>query len=117
MGECLILDDDELEKASKRIEWRKGDSFQVRSLFASKAPEFPRAFQPYAKPFTFRPKPAPNFRPLVDISGTPVLTAESIAEFGVPLLPMPELILPGPYDDDPPYAPCTPPPEPSESKE
>lgn len=116
---CRIMDDDELEQASKRVDWRNGNSFQIRNLFVSaKTPaEFPRAFQP-GRPsaFTFRKswsnvvKGATPYKPLVDISGTPVLTAESIAEFGVPLLPMPELKLPASWEDDPPYAPCTPPP-------
>jgi len=117
MDKCLIMDDDELERASKKVEWRKGNSFQTRNLFVPSKPptEFPRAFQTYGKgsaqPFSFRGKTAPKkqFTPLVDLSGTPVLTAESIAEFGVPLLPMPELRLPATWDDDPPYAPCTPP--------
>lgn len=116
---CRIMDDDELERASKKVDWRNGNSFQVRNLFIpAKTPaEFPRAFQPGRQSaFTFRKswsavvKQGPKtFRPLVDLSGTPVLTAESIAEFGVPLLPMPELKLPETWGDDPPYAPCTPP--------
>lgn len=116
---CRIMDDEELECASRVIPWRNGNSFQIRNLFvpARVTADFPRAFQP-GRPsaFIFRQKwstvvkGSALYRPLVDISGTPVLTAESIAEFGVPLLPMPELKLPASWEDDPPYAPCTPPP-------
>ncbi len=47
-----------------------------------------------------------TFRPLVDLSSNVILTPESIAEFGVPLLVIEPPTIP--EDDDPPYAAVTP---------
>lgn len=57
--ECMILDDEEMEEAATRVDWRGKNSFEVRSLFSSvKQPsEFPSAFQ------TFRPQKVPEFTP------------------------------------------------------
>jgi hypothetical protein len=154
---CMILDDDELEAASKRLEWRTGNSFEVRSLFRSPVVAKPfqmvRKFPPptsgfggagsVAGKFPFqrserkiagRPpavagnsEPASEFKPLMEVDWNP--TPEEIAEFGVPLLPMPlaPVMRPVPFPDideemaeiddsiyfedgDPRYAACTPPP-------
>lgn len=149
-SECMILDDEEMEVASKKIDWRGKNSFEVRSLFAPIKPatEFPKAFQNFRTgvvdlpPTEFpslvaRPHPIaaighldrnyrqallqgkekshepPNqFRPLVEMNKTIDMTPESIAEFGVALLPLPPFE--NPYvdeDGDYRYAACTPPPE------
>jgi hypothetical protein len=146
----MILDDDELEAAGKRLEWRTGNSFEVRSLFRSSAParqfqmvrKFPTPtsgasgkfpFQRSERKIAGRPaiagtsEPNSEFKPLMEVDWNP--TPEEIAEFGVPLLPLPPVLrLVSPiapedeemaeidmsiyYEDgDPRYAACTPPPE------
>ena len=106
----MILDDDELEAAGKRLEWRTGNSFEVRSLFRSPAParqfqmvrKFPTPtsgaagkfpFQRSEKKIAGRPaivdgnsEPTSKFKPLMEVDWNP--TPEEIAEFGVPLLPL-----------------------------
>ena len=110
---CMILDDDELEAASKTVNWRKGNSFEVRSLFRAPA-KFP--FQRFPKIAGGGPQRTiawPTYKPLMEVDWVP--TPEEIAESGVPLLPMPELFIPiveeSVYDEDgdPRYAACTPP--------
>lgn len=113
----MILDDDELEAASKRLEWRTGNSFEVRSLFRSPAPA--RQFQMVRKfptptsgfgggagsavgKFPFQRSERKIAGRLAATVGTPEPagefkplmevdwnpTPEEIAEFGVPLLPL-----------------------------
>ena len=161
-GECLILDDDELDAAAKKpIDWRRGNSFELRSLFRTVAT--PPQFQMTRKfpapgthmgkfPFQRQQPPAEKsegkiarppvqpaasqeFKPLMEVDWNP--TPEEIAEFGVPLLPLPpwrpeaSSARPLPLrigeggmpeedldhsiyyfeDGDPRYAACTPPPE------
>ncbi len=58
--ECMILDDEEMEEAAKRVDWRGKNSFEVRSLFATKtSAEFPSAFQRVGAKET----PIPEFTP------------------------------------------------------
>ena len=160
-GGCLILDDDELEAAGKRVEWRKECVFEVRSLFRTVAtpPQFqmtrkfpaPRGGSSADK-FPFQrlsqteniekkiarpagqPVASQEFKSLMEVDWNP--TPEEIAEFGVPLLPLPPPWMPPtelrplplpigeggmPEEDldesiyyfedgDPRYAACTPPP-------
>jgi hypothetical protein len=85
------------------LNWRRPNSFEVRSLFSAPArppPQF-RSVREFPKPvdvkFPFvRPgsaaahKKAPQeFKSLMEVDWNP--TPEEIAEFGVPLLPLPTL--------------------------
>ena len=118
---CLILDDDDLQKQSKQIQWRKDDARDINGLFNSTktVSKFPGAFQTYKKdsgqvpttkfPFMKGQKKSMPVQKVMDASGI-VFTPEFIAEHGVPLLRLPELVVAAVQeDDDPPYAACTPP--------
>ena len=99
-NECLILDDNELNNLSHRLQWRNNDSKNVQSLFqeAKGKRAFPSAFQTFkaegsAFPYYKNEKKSAD-KPLkvedtLDLSGI-VLSAEYISKHGIPLLKMPE---------------------------
>lgn len=118
---CKILDDDELEAQTKQIEWRKGadkgalfsspPKMAFQTYRAALMKPVAAAVFPYVKPKVVH-KTTETFRPLMETPMTP----ESIAEFGVPMLPMPDMAslieaINTDEDGDYRYATCTPPPE------
>jgi hypothetical protein len=136
-NECLILDDNELNSLSHRLQWRNKDAKNVHTLFqeAKGKRAFPSAFQtfkaegntfPYYKNEKKNLKEEKALNDSLDLSGI-VLDAEYISKHGIPLLKMPEgsiidfrpidlepLVKPAEileYDSDSnyPYSQCTPP--------
>lgn len=104
-NECLILDDNELNSLSHRLQWRNKDAKNIQSLFqeAKGKRAFPSAFQTFKPEGTAFPyyrndkkvqeKPVKesneSFDDAIDLSGI-VLDAEYICKHGIPLLKMPE---------------------------
>jgi hypothetical protein len=111
----MILDDDEIPDAETRhIEWRTENVFELRSLFRTTKSKFPfqrAAANKIAGNLETSSRVVwPNYKSLMEVDWTP--TPEEIAEFGIPLLPLPMLQLPDDNfdeDGDPRYAACTPP--------
>lgn len=101
--ECLILDDNELNSLSHRLQWRNKDAKNVHTLFqeAKGKRAFPSAFQTFkpdgsAFPYyknekrTLKEEKIINdLEDTLDLSGI-VLDAEYISKHGIPLLKMPE---------------------------
>lgn len=119
---CEILDDEELAAGGK-LNWRGGTGTRTPFSAPTLTPSF-RGTREFPKPneetFPYirnrivvnKPQKGP-FKSLMEVDWTP--TPEEIAEFGIPLLPMPLLELPVvenslfDEDGDPRYAACTPP--------
>ncbi len=117
---CMILDDDELEAAAKRVNWRTGNSFELRSLFRSPAKSettpptqwrrpfpnvggqgkfpFQRTWKIAARSSAAATAATPAQKSLMEVDWNP--TPEEIAVFGVPLLPLPPLCLQKDTDTD-----------------
>jgi len=100
-NECLILDDNELNSLSHRLQWRNKDAKNIHSLFqeAKGKRAFPSAFQTFKPEGTAFPyyrndkkiqeKNTKTVDDNLDLSGI-VLNAEYISKHGIPLLKMPE---------------------------
>jgi hypothetical protein len=136
-NECLILDDNELNSLSHRLQWRNKDAKSIQSLFqeAKGKRAFPSAFQsfklegsafPYYKNEKRTVDKSLKLEDTLDLSGI-ILSAEYISKHGIPLLKMPEAkeidfrpidleplakpleILGYDSDSNYPYSQCTPP--------
>ena len=100
-NECLILDDNELNSLSHRLQWRNKDDKNVHTLFqeAKGKRAFPSAFQTFKPDGSAFPyyknekkisqKAEKGMNETLDLSGI-VLDAEYISKHGIPLLKMPQ---------------------------